>query len=771
MQLGAHSCSRSPQAIFHIFHRAQGQRSLANLWPRRSAEVPTMDSSLTEEGRAVKIKIDKYIEIAYGGSGDIEASDVVDFCTHFRVKYICEDKLSTLKEAFKRLEARLSQASGWNPAPPDQQVLAPAPEDPPEITVAPWQLGLTPDHSVKGPSKFVNIMDCVHNFLIRPYNSKREPLDLLFHPTAQVNEVIGDWSMVHSIGMAKSSACRIILEACCELALTDQELLALSPQLKALLRMRAIYDPAANDEEQLLRSMGMKNQQAERARPDPLMWAVKYSKIIARQGAVFKEVIQSKVKAHNADKSEAAKISSEELAFMLYYPDQCQDFLQLLEYHWHNYKVRESAVPLKRLSLIDLSPDLKPKRCPRDNKLFEKIYTWTPEQNYYWLLREIGVFTKNIKEHMRAGKKVNLRGSARVFRADSTPTSHDEVCVFVWFLSEFQCHTTPAQYQDLLGRFQRGHLTKELQEKVKLCDPKLTVKDFRFLTILTGCEVNGQRSTGQEEAELAAEEAELNLVEAKLRREREEWEDYQRAVKAFHAKAHEDKVEANRDFQHNLNTKVDKHCNLVCPVRRVGEEGVQTFLSDSIGSWCEEFAISKESVHTVLIVRFDQLGVHYFNNVGASVRIVADCISQSPEKTVAFIIAPSTGRPGDCYSQKAISQAFSDVEAALNNDELKLRVSPGTMTFDEESLGGHKCKRPGTHQFWFVMSSIRDSQTNEYTCVFDKSYVQRRGKPLADLQVLDRKLWVNPCATLSRAISRQSLILHHGLLQAHALIR
>jgi len=419
--------------------------------------------ALSPEAAAVKAKIDKYIEEQYTGSGDIEASDVVDFYTFFEKKYPGREGQEQLLGLLQRLESRVQGLLGWNPGPPQDVVLEPQPDKTPDFYVAPWQLGLSSNHSVKGKSKFIHILDTVHNFLNKPYNSIREPLDLLFEPSAQPGSPVAPWSMHHSVGAGKSSAARIILEAVCSLTLSDAEVAAIGLQIKALLRMRAIYDPAPTDEEQLLRAMAAKAQQAERPRPDPLMWWGRWSRVLAVQGLIFNEVIAMKIKEYNRDKSDGVGITADEAAVITYLPFQSPEFTQLLEYHWQNYKVRQSAVTTKRLNMFDLSPQLKPKRCAKDNVLWNKILTWTPQQNVLWLQREIGTFLKNVKEQVRANKKVNLAGNSRYYRGDATASSHDEVCVFAWFLKDFQQHCTPAQFIDLTTRFQRGHLNKDTQ--------------------------------------------------------------------------------------------------------------------------------------------------------------------------------------------------------------------------------------------------------------------------------------------------------------------
>ena len=96
---------------------------------------------------------------------------------------------------------------------PVTHVVAEDPDDMPEFMAAPWQFAFAEDHNVKCKFKLVDIMDTVDSFLKKPYNSKNEPLQVLFSPGSQVGARVPDWSMVLVIGMGRSSAARMILEA------------------------------------------------------------------------------------------------------------------------------------------------------------------------------------------------------------------------------------------------------------------------------------------------------------------------------------------------------------------------------------------------------------------------------------------------------------------------------------------------------------------------------------------------------------------------------
>ena len=126
--------------------------------------------------------------------------------------------------------------------------------------------------------------------------------------------------MVLHIGMGKASACRMILEAVCELNLDMESIKVIGPILKALLRMKATYDPADTEEEQLERALAGKNAVTERPRPDPLMIAKRWHAIVLKQGLPFASVIDEKICKFNKDKTEGYGIMDHEVAFIKLFP-------------------------------------------------------------------------------------------------------------------------------------------------------------------------------------------------------------------------------------------------------------------------------------------------------------------------------------------------------------------------------------------------------------------------------------------------------------------
>ena len=62
--------------------------------------------------------------------------------------------------------------------------------------------------------------------------------------------------------------------------------------------------------------MATKNMVTERPRPDPLMWASRWTDILKKQGVDFSSVIDTRLKSFNADRSEGFGFVDYEIAFI-----------------------------------------------------------------------------------------------------------------------------------------------------------------------------------------------------------------------------------------------------------------------------------------------------------------------------------------------------------------------------------------------------------------------------------------------------------------------
>ena len=471
------------------------------------------------------------------------------------------------------------------------------------------------------------------------------------------------------------------------------------------------------------------------------------------KGDNFASVIDARIIAFNQGRTDSVNIQPNERAFIKLYPHQADEFLKLLNYHWQNFKVAESAVPLKVWLNPDLSPETKVSRA-NGLALWVSILQWSPAKNYYWPQRCIGTFVKNIKEAQLAGKKVSLKSMANKFPVQFQGPLDAWFSVCLWLLYAWMAkpsHSTAA-VQELLARYSKGYLNKELDEKVKVMDPNLKTLDFRFMQQLTGqwSLVSGPSCQNTSEAEKAKEQAEFNLFSAKLAREVSLFEEHARKLKAFHAREHEDKVAANLLLKQKLGFETEHFCNKWLPIRRCSQAGVLPYINDVMVNFAESEGVNPQNTLQLHVVSFDKLGLHWSANLHSSVEMVANAVGTSPEHVAALVIAPNVGKPGDAYDVGKVSECEAEVEALLKEDHYNFRVVRVFLPFAEESLL-RKSTRPGGTTAWFCFSKTRNAE-GKFVSKWKGSYLQVRQRALTDCPVLPRTQWLNPCAPMARPL-------------------
>ena len=82
-----------------------------------------------------------------------------------------------------------------------------------------------------------------------------------------------------------------------------------------------------------------------------------------------------------------------------------------------------------------------------------------------------------------------------------------------------------AEYQELLSRFFRGYINRDLETQVKSMDETLTVADFPFMTNLQKVDEASLAA-----AEVQSEEKELSLAIAHMEQDREAYKLHLAAV-------------------------------------------------------------------------------------------------------------------------------------------------------------------------------------------------------------------------------------------------
>ena len=158
--------------------------------------------------------------------------------------------------------------------------------------------------------------------------------------------------------------------------------------------------------------------------------------------------------------------------------------------------------------------------------------------------------------------------------------------MFYHFLSEIKQHTTGAEFQELMSRFLRGYINKDLNTQAMAMDESLTIEDFNFMT---GLQKVDEASLAQKEAQ--SEEKELSLAIAHMAEDRKAVKLHWAAVKKHQNKCRGDTYEASHDADTIITKHAKAHTALNMPVNIVRPDALAAHISDHVSSWAGKMDI------------------------------------------------------------------------------------------------------------------------------------------------------------------------------------
>jgi hypothetical protein len=348
--------------------------------------------------KAVRKKITSYLDNHFGGSGDLEAEDAMDISDFFVSEY--GEKLGVFQQVMQEVRNRLmSLDPTWYARRPELAANIPEPPRPGcvcELFLAPWQIGFRPTDSMKGKSRTVHVLGVVEDFLAEPYNSSRDPLNVLSPKGGISGHAIPTFSMRLSIGTSKSLAAKMIIWAVSKLQLSDPELKLIEFSVQALFTLKCVFEPADSGIDQIKKSIGGKMQLSERPRPDPVQVAYAFKQQAREDGKDYREVIGDYIKAFNTDSTDRKLLSDAEIQVVKLFPLQTEECQRKIEYHWQNFKIAESALPLTGLANEAWISGTRPKDA--QDTVWLAILSVSPDKRAATVFRRIGVFVRNLKD-------------------------------------------------------------------------------------------------------------------------------------------------------------------------------------------------------------------------------------------------------------------------------------------------------------------------------------------------------------------------------------
>ena len=534
------------------------------------------------------------------------------------------------KASFVQLQNRLMQA---DPGVAAELVTAdprvPVDNKAVQVKLAPWHLGQTEGHSVRGRSKMVNILELAMSFLDGGYDSLRSPISIFFEEAG--GTAVGEFSAVHLVGFGRSLAVKLLLREICQLAetWTDASVLELSTVLKSLLAINAVVLPKAPQEELAFTSVRSKFQVSESVRPCVLQLHRTLEGVLASQGGgSLKALIQ---KFNKQSSVAGQRITDLESKVLLHLPQQTAGFKAALEDHWQNFKVAESGCPMKFFTTL-----IGFEKVPCRSELWTSIMAPSPSKNELALRYAIGIFSKNIREYQRTlKKKVNIKVNAGKFRVQDPAMAWMRASLWGHFADEFKKTLLEKQYNGLEAMFFRGALDKELQQKVTLADPQIKAADFSFLQMVTGeAPDETALATAQTRAEEATESSQLALFSAKLKREQAAFEAWRRAATEF------DQLQksSRADFVQAQEQKIKEQAEVAAlkqfPCKVLDEAHITPWLQGCVESYSESLGLMPESSFHIYFINFTVLGSACVAQAPGVLRLAADGLAANPSRTV-----------------------------------------------------------------------------------------------------------------------------------------
>lgn len=653
---------------------------------------------LSKEKKNCITKIQAWYQEKFGGSGDPEVEDAVDVAAYFTNLF--NDQPDVFKKMLESVMARVrAMDPSWvRPTCSDIVPEAPLQGNTLELCLAPWKLGFTKAHAIKGKSRSSQITDCITNFLERPYSSATDPLDVLMPRGIAVGAPIPDFSVRHSIGFAKSLTCRLLLFSVVDMRWSDHDIRLFLPELQALFAVKAVYAPGMNSRDQLQKSIGGKFMVAERTRPDIVQITHSLRERALDEGLDWTQALPKLIGEFQDDTMAAGrKFSDLEISALNVVPVLTEETLEKLDYHWQLYPMEKSGMPLGYVAHESLREGTKIPASrvldPEPAALWTSILKPSLQKREATVFRRIGKFVHAIKEAARLKRKVNLRFNADAMRCKfSHEDAYEVSALFTHWSPSWQAMLTPDAWSKAVIKFKRGGLDTELVEK---CNSKVlhTAKDFRFLQAL-GCQlakavVVDTRTLEMQQAEAtqAREAAVLTEITLMVTGEQNKWKNYQEATRRFKCES-EAQRSAFKDEQSKRNAAiVAKEIETRFPCREVEDSGhLQTFYQSSIEAYAMSKDVDHEGMFQVWVINLMVPGFHFNYSALIAITKACDVMALLPERTCAIILLPNTGTYGGTYDKQSMRKSEIDIEGLLEDPDLGILYTRLTISWDESTL-------------------------------------------------------------------------------------
>ncbi|CAE7221764.1 unnamed protein product [Symbiodinium sp. CCMP2592] len=656
----------------------------------------------------------------WGSDEDCTVPDVADVLNTWKPGGATE-----IAAAFTALEQRLKDMDqAWHPV--KCQAVPAVPHG--ASTGAPvvlscLDLGFQESDSVRGKSKMVNVLEVAFSYMdTRRFDSMRLPLSVFFADPPGTK--LTPFCTKHIVGFGRSLAAKmLVMEACIlEPTLTDEEMGELGSLLQSCFEIHAVVMGPAGGKDIGYASMRNKFQVSESVRPDVLQLYHVLSGIVAQP--TQQELKQAIAEFNRSSSVAGQRISDLESKVVTFLPEQTSEFGRKLEQHWQNYKVAESAVPMKFFTLLFSGPG--DKVAEARSELWARIFCGSAFKNEMALTYAIGIFHKNLKDNSRhLKKKVNLKVQSSKFRIQDPVLGLKLSCVFVEFRQEWAKMLDGKQLAVVDKMFLRGALDRELGDALKVQDAELKANSFSFLQSVTG-QVSDTQKLEQSiaQAEMSSETAQFGLFTARLQREQQLFLAHKKAVNDYESLQKNGRQSHVAMQEQKMTSLAEARLESRYPMKVVQECHVYPWFGTCIAGLSDTLALNADNAYHIFFCNLTHFGSNFNAHVHGMARIIVDgigCTSAlhiAANRSVGLVLAPNVGVPGTGqYEDNAIQKAQDQVDELLRDSSNQVRVRRCAIAF-----AGPLGKRSLSHVLWMVISEVtKSAETDEPISCFASS--------------------------------------------------
>ena len=593
-----------------------------------------------------------------------------------------------------------------------------------EVILQPWHLPFSPECSVKGRSKMIFVLRLYKEFCERPFDSISNPIQVSFMGLMP-GGVLPDFSLKVTVGYTKCLALMLLLYSAINSNLSDEEIILVTPWLRALYGIRCTFRDHQTMKECRFSALAEKMSEASRPRPDCIQIARAFHATLADSGTSWEEGCKTIMAEFNERSGlETKRLSELEMNIIALFCTLDPETQSLIEYHWSNYSAKNSGLPYRTLGTELLRGGLKPRVA---SPLWTEILTPDNNKRHFYVARRVRYFLHRIADAQRLKKRVNLHTGANALRdPKDEECAYAMSCLFSHFLNGWRQVLTADQVDTLEAKFLRGYLDTELNEKYRVQAPDLCAGDFRFLQDF-GVQGAVTISVSENEAALKLQKAELDMQLAKLAKEQKKFSTYMTAMKDFQSLGMATKAHQADRQKETQRKNVTSYQESRFPLRDLSEVShVATFVESAVNKYQNENSLGGP-VFKVYYMNTQGLGYDALVETTAAIKALSGHVAAEPARTCMLISAPTVGSFGNEYSEGDALETAGKILQILKDPDQRLIVKEITQCFDQSTIPAQS-KRPACHKWYLAISDQCDTglATHEPLSLFARTFIWKR---------------------------------------------